>query len=227
MVILFIKIGSLVLLLGTLALYPTGFFFRPSLSSGPYDADGVKNLIVMIDCSIGDTPSYGAGIIFAIENGRMYIVTANHVVRRGDEQAKQIKVKFRWLPGETVVANLLDNFDNNLDLAVLSITKLRQLGDITGKIPLEKLRQSAEVGRRSNVYALGYPNRKPWDLSIDPDKVSDIRPNAITFRSNFVAVGHSGGALLDEEYSVIGLIQEDNPPDATVTHPRKTGPEKC
>jgi hypothetical protein len=41
--------------------------------------------------------------------------------------ATELRVQFRWLPGEQTEANLLTDADLALDLAVLSVSGLRRL----------------------------------------------------------------------------------------------------
>jgi S1-C subfamily serine protease len=76
----------------------------------------------MIKCRLGDKESFGAGIIFGYTASRIYIATANHVVRQGIDEAKNVRAQFRWLPGESIDAKLLEHVDSNLDLAVLVVT---------------------------------------------------------------------------------------------------------
>ncbi|MEE8587464.1 MAG: SUMF1/EgtB/PvdO family nonheme iron enzyme [Acidobacteriota bacterium] len=75
----------------------------------------------MIDAEIGGVPTFGAGIIFAHTRNRLYLATANHVVRKGLKDAQDLRLRFLSLPGEPVEAKLLEDRDADLDLAVLAL----------------------------------------------------------------------------------------------------------
>jgi S1-C subfamily serine protease len=98
--------------------------------------DDVTRYIVMIKCRLGRDDSYGAGIIFGAEaqSGRLYIATANHVVRGIENVAEGIQVEIKSRPGEHFPAKLLDNADGSLDLAVLS---LEGLNSSVGQTPFQ------------------------------------------------------------------------------------------
>src|SRR3954471_24591259 len=72
--------------------------------------EAVRPLVVMLDVRIGGSDDYGAGIIAAVTSNRIYIATANHVVRKDGKDAESIKVGFSWLPGETRTARLLGTY---------------------------------------------------------------------------------------------------------------------
>ena len=51
-----------------------------------------EQIVVMIRCTIDGEPSIGAGILVGSANDRLYVVTANHVVRRGATACADIRV---------------------------------------------------------------------------------------------------------------------------------------
>ncbi|HZT28628.1 MAG TPA: hypothetical protein VFA33_02005 [Bryobacteraceae bacterium] len=82
----------------------------------------IKNLVVVVRSAFPrGARDLGAGIIFGAALHRLYILTANHVVRQGVETAQAVDVEFRWLPGERSGARLLSTADTGLDVAVLSV----------------------------------------------------------------------------------------------------------
>ena len=62
------------------------------------DVEETSHLVVMLRDSLRDTPTVGAGIIVGRRDLRLYVVTANHVVRRGDAQAQGIAVTLKLAP---------------------------------------------------------------------------------------------------------------------------------
>ena len=80
------------------ALLAATFAAAPLASQG--ESGEAEQLVVMIRCTLDGKESIGAGIIFGAANDRLYVVTASHVVRHGAEEATDIRVELRSLPGE-------------------------------------------------------------------------------------------------------------------------------
>ncbi|MHC9062457.1 ankyrin repeat domain-containing protein [Nitrospira sp. CMX1] len=175
------------------------------------EPDSDTQLIVMITGKLGSEQTFGAGIIFGREKNRLYIVTANHVVRKGQEEARDLQVRLKSLPQKLLKANLLKQVDSELDLAVLSVE-----GTTTDEIDLCALRMDrlgqTNVKRGDAVYPVGNPNGMPWVMPAVPDRVAQVVGDQVMVQSTVISVGHSGGALLDESSNIIGMITADQPP---------------
>lgn len=169
-------------------------------------------LIVVINGQIGGMPTFGSGIIFAREKDRLYIVTANHVVRSGGAAASDLRVSLRSLPNKYLKAQLLPQSDRELDLAVLTVGDLATDGVDVCKLSLDRLADPSTVKRGVDVYPVGNPNGVAWGLPVKPDAISDVTGDNLVFQSTLIARGHSGGGLLNEGGQLIGLIQADEPP---------------
>ena len=160
----------------------------------------------------------GAGIIFGRGKDRLYIATANHVVRPGAVETMSLTVKLRSQPNIALSARLLGHRDKDLDLAVLSVEGLESrgvrscswyfgfLGDIRGG------NRRVELGKA--VYPVGHPSGMEWFMPVAADRVSGVTGDNIAFQSAVIAPGHSGGALLDESGYLVGMILKDQPPIA-------------
>lgn len=81
------------------------FGTRPGLAAEPKEE--ARRMIVMVRCTLGGAETLGAGIVVGSRSDRLYIATANHVVRRGLHEAEHLRVELRSLPGEVIEANLL------------------------------------------------------------------------------------------------------------------------
>ena len=174
--------------------------------------DRLKSLVVMIQGKLAGSDTIGAGIIVGVRGDRLYIVTANHVVRQGtQEEAQDLRVLFRWLPGESAPARLLTDVDHGLDLAVLSVTNLKAIS--LPKLPFDRLGDTTALKRTAPVYSVGYPNGRPWYSRVTPDAISEASTDLLKFESLFLAPGHSGGALVNERWELVGVIRSDQPPD--------------
>jgi S1-C subfamily serine protease len=168
--------------------------------------EAVKPLIVMITSQFADGPESGAGIIFGQANDRLYIATANHVVRKGVQEARPVQVEFKWLPGEAIEAMLLSDVNSDLDLAVLAVANVDRLNIPADVLRFDQLGDPSSLKLKDAVYLIG--NRDPpWRINVMPDKVFDKSDNSIFFETTHLDPGYSGGALLNEKYEVVGMIR--------------------
>ena len=169
--------------------------------------------IVMVRADYGEKEEFGAGIIFGREKDRLLIVTAHHIFK-GVGQPKNIGVRFRSMPENKYSPAKLLRFDDDggLDVAVLSVENLKEQGVDVCSIPFDRLGKTSRVQRGDAVYAVGNPNGVSWATPVIADKISQINGNLIDFQSNFIGEGHSGGGLLDERGSLIGMTIKDAQP---------------
>ncbi len=154
------------------------------------------NLVVAITGQIGATPAFGAGIVFARERDRLYIVTANHVVRVGGAAAEGVAVRLRSWPDKVIPAKLLPQNDAAMDIAVLAIDGLAARGVNVCDLGLDRLAAQDSAKRGEDVYAVGNPNGMAWAMPVRPDAISEVSAGQIVFQSTLLARGHSGGGLL-------------------------------
>ena len=201
------------------ALAMRGALLAATVAAAPLAAQGesgeVEQLVVMIRSTLDGKESIGAGIIFGASNDRLYVVTANHVVRHGADEASDIRVELRSLPGEPVRATLTTAFDAKLDLAVLSIAGVKAAGIDVAKIPFDRLGSPTSLSRGDGVFALGYPQGRPWGTNVAPAPISSTSDSLLTFETTLVSPGHSGGALLNQRREIVGVLLSVQPPDAT------------
>jgi len=179
----------------------------------------VKPLIVMLTAKFSDPDEerFGAGIIFGLGTDRIYIATANHLVRKGQQEAQSLRVRFKRLPGEEIEAKLLKDADPDLDLAVLAVANLARLGKLPFG-PFDQLGDPSSLKRGDSLYSVGNPRGRQWYLNVTPDKVAGKSGSAISFESAFIEPGHSGGALLDERMEMVGMIKASNPPEGVAAN---------
>jgi hypothetical protein len=188
------------LVTATLAAAPTS----PSLSVVSITPDAVAPLVVMIRGTIGDAPTAGAGVIISVANDRLYVATANHVVRRGMTDAREVQVRLQWLPGEWITARVLEHGDTTLDLAVIAVPE-------AGRLSLPKFawqvltRPDTLIPRKTGVFPIGYPGGNAWLIPAQPHIVTAVTTSVIRTEGNLVD-GHSGGALVTEDGGIVGLV---------------------
>lgn len=187
-----------------------GMALAASQMSGQADRqteDQIKNLIVVVRSSFADGADTGAGILFRAEPGHLLLLTANHVVRRGGSAAA-VDVEFRWNPGKRVKAQLLEAFDPILDLAVVSASAPAP----PNLLHFDRLGNPEKVSSGDSVFTVGHPNGIFWEASERPDVMSDKDGIHLFFQSNSIRPGHSGGALLNDKWELIGMLRSDQPP---------------
>ncbi len=169
-----------------------------------------KNLLVMIATQIDGEPQLGAGIIVGVADDKIYIATANHVVRRGSSEAKSIKVKLRWNRGDSVPAVLTEKFDSRQDVAILIIRNAARLR--VPDLPFALIGKTSLVNRGSKVYSVGYLPNAEWFSLPDPVSVTSTAAGQFKFFDSGIAPGFSGGGLFNEQWQLVGMIQRHNPP---------------
>ena len=183
--------------------------FAQETSSRPSPA---MRLIVMVNAALDGGENFGGGIIFGRSANGIFIVTANHVVRRGSIEAGNIRVKLRDASNTAIEAALLPNADKEMDVAVLKVTILRGHNFDPCSLTMDALGNVEEVRRGDGVYPVGAPNGIPWAMPVVPDRVAQLLDGQVIFQSSFITVGHSGGALLSENGQLLAMISADAPP---------------
>lgn len=174
--------------------------------------DEVKDGVVVILSKFKETEAYGAGLIAGHHGDVVYIATANHVVRRGPEQATGVEIRFRSVPERRVRATLLERFDPRLDLAVLAVST-READGLEPRMSQQISARDAQfVSRGEGVYSIGHPNGQLWWKNVTQDRFADVMGDVVRFESFSLAQGHSGGALVNSDNELIAMIRSDQPP---------------
>ncbi len=179
------------------------------------ELEQTEQLVVMIHGRLGVDEKIGAGIIVGAANGRLYVATANHVVRLGTRRATNLRVELRSRPGEPLPATLASNFDARADVAVLIVPIPTDFGLDSTTRAFDRLGDPTALARGDGVFALGNPQGRPWGMNVSPFAVSSVGDNLITFQATSVVEGNSGGALLNDRSEIVGMLLHVAPPEAT------------
>ncbi len=169
------------------------------ITEGP-ELDAAKSLVVMIEGKLGENPTQGAGIVFAVQGDLVYIATAYHVVRPGEKRATELKVRFWQRQTESFPAVHYDDASSEFDLAVIRARapglqfRLDRLGDV------DSFKES------DKAYAIGYPGTKRWGVTYNPGPVDDVQMAKLAVQSPYIKDGHSGGALIDDKKRLVGMV---------------------
>jgi hypothetical protein len=178
-----------------------------------------KRAVAMINAGFDGDTRPGAGIVFALANDRVYIATANHLVRRGARSATDIQAEFRWSPGEQFKAELLTHYDTSLDLAVIAVSGLTKTGAARAALSFDRIGDPsllAQGVRGDPVWAIGYPDGTAFDVSAG--QVSQVEAVVLKYRvPGLVPGGYSGGPVVDRNGLIVGAIRQDQPPNGEAT----------
>jgi hypothetical protein len=178
-------------------------------------AEKAKLVTVMINAKVDDSAVPGAGIIFALASGQMYIATANHLVRRGLSEATDILVEFRWLPGQPIRARLLNNYDPALDLAIV-VVDASEAHASRDRLSFDLQGSPSQLTLGAPVWGIGYPNGTAYDISTG--QFSKLEAVQLKYRVlGLVPGGYSGGTLIDRNGLILGMIRQDQPPNTDAT----------
>jgi Trypsin-like peptidase domain len=165
-----------------------------------------KGRVVMIRGTLNGEPNVGAGVIAGWETGRIYIFTANHVVRDDfATPAETITVEFRAPKGEFIPALLLNSADGTLDLAMLAV-EIKNLpeGFVEG-LPALSLGDVTTLQRGDSLYAVGYEGQQPWNI-LGSSSFAELGINDLNFESSKIDVGASGGGLFTQDWQLVGMV---------------------
>jgi Trypsin-like peptidase domain len=177
-------------------------------------SDEVKKLVVMLEADVGDNTLIGAGIVFAVARNRIYIVTADHVVRDKKEDeivpASNLIAKFWQLPGEEFQATLLEPLLTPLDMAVLTV-EVEDAKLSLDDFPFELL-TGGKIETSKKVISVGQGSGREWvDLQEDLNVISQ-QLGILEVQFFGVSQGDSGGGIFNENGELLGMTISDAQP---------------
>lgn len=176
----------------------------PALEAQDAPPEAAKRLIVKVSGKLD-----GAGIIFDVRGGYLFIITAYHVVKGSGPDG--VTVEFEFLRGVPVAADLR-NTNPNLDLAVLRIDldNRRLRGLALDQIPFDLLNASGVVEERAAVFPIGHPGGDEWFTPLTPARVLEVIFEA-EIRIEFACTpGYSGGGLFAADGALAGMMLREH-----------------
>jgi hypothetical protein len=205
-----------------------GFTWATLCMAQPHERtqEDARRLIVMINGEAPDAAVFGAGIIIGSSDKRLYILTANHVLRGGAGSQVFDKLRVRlWAPwsasrwvelGGDSVQPL--EYDTDLDVAALALELPESLGNYAQQIAVDCLTSSHAVSVRMPVHLIGQAGLVSWNYSTTGNQVAQ-KPTADLIQVETAveaASGYSGGGAFTSQWELVGLIQSDAPPELRV-----------
>lgn len=184
--------------IGVFGAIPVSAQNPPSLSK----AEQARTLIVKIRAK----NSFGAGILFSLRGGYLFIATANHVIQGSPKELEELFVEFEFLRGVMVQAEFVHAYPK-LDLAVLRVdienSRLRDAA--VAALPFDLLGKTLTLQRGDEVYPIGHPEGEDWDVPATPGVIKKVVAEEISFEPSCLA-GHSGGGLFDANWTLVGMM---------------------
>lgn len=165
-----------------------------------------EQLSVMIKASGNGGEQIGAGLIFGTAPGRVYVVTARHVLFREQQGASNVRVTLRGFPGETFTGEILTTDSRALDLAVLKVTADDDLSDHIESLRFDVFTPSTALKNGAQLIKLGNPEGKEWERTFEPDYVTRRGATELVVQSQTTTSGHSGGVMLNDKNRIVALI---------------------
>jgi hypothetical protein len=80
------------------------------------------------------------------------------------------------------------------------------------KLPFKRLHGDVKALKpNDDVYPLGQPQGQLWHVPLAPGKLLKVVGERISFQSDDIMPGYSGGALFNDSGELVGMITEDKP----------------
>lgn len=174
------------------------------------------DLVVMVDCPGG---SRGAGVIFKMQGDRLFVVTADHVVRKGRDVSgakgrplDDVRVYTHFAPGVANSGKVVrrSEEDPELDLAIIEVAGMTTID--RGQIPLDVLGDLDEfraraVNNQAKASVVGWHRDQKWNYLLE--SVKSMRGEQVrVYSPTFLDGGASGGAIFDDRQQLVGILQE-------------------
>ncbi|MEL7059897.1 MAG: trypsin-like peptidase domain-containing protein [Acidobacteriota bacterium] len=176
-------------------------------------AERAKDLVIWVSGSSGE----GSAVVFEVDGTFVHAMTAKHVVWRGG-RLDGLEARFRQWPGRSFAVEP-HRFHHDRDFATLRVDlsslkldeaairrvfKLDILGDPSR---LEPGRGTFPVGHSSSSNWLS-PERPAAFNSFDTSRAKDRSKDVLRIEQE-CPPGHSGGAVFDQDWSLVGVIFEN------------------
>lgn len=158
--------------------------------------------------------SDGAGILFHVDDKYAYGITAKHVVFQHGKLIEGLHAELRAWPGKQFPVEV-PRLHYEEDLAVfradLSSLRLSRAQVLEG-VPLNQLGASDKLDPGTALFSLGHSPDNAWIAPKQPVPFSrKAGANAFLFELACPR-GHSGGAVFDEHWRLVGMMIDVEPP---------------
>jgi hypothetical protein len=187
----------------------------PALAAGNnpdlyQDAESAERMVVRITAPNTE----GAGVLFNVDDRYVYGITAKHVVFQQGRAVEGLEVELRAWPGRrlpVVGFKLHHQEDMAAFWADLSSLNLSHQQILQG-VPLNKLGDSSRLDPGSSLWSLGHSPAGSWIAPQKPLSFARKDGDNIFLFDSSCPRGHSGGAVFDGQWLLVGMMIEEDPP---------------
>ena len=197
------------------ALLAAGATATPLAADGRADLfqDGVERAEALV-VRITAPTTEGAGILIHVDSRYAYGITARHVVFRQGRPVEGLQAHFRAFPNRQFPVETY-RLHHEEDVAVFR-ADFGALGlsahEVERLIPFDQLGSSMELDPGDTLHSMGHSTVGGW---ISPkEEIKFARSDGkIGFLFELACPqGHSGGAVFDEEWRLVGMMIEEERP---------------
>jgi len=158
----------------------------------------------------------GAGILFHVDERYAYVLTARHVLYQQGQLVEGLTVELRAWPGRQLQVDRESyRLHYEEDLAVFR-ADLRPLGlslqEALQGIPLDQLGASTELDPGDVLASLGHSTAGAWISLKTPVRFARGDGGSAFLFEPGCPPGHSGGAVFDERWRLVGMMIEEERP---------------
>lgn len=192
--------------------------FRQLEGNVPAEQDrlDVKRLVAMVTANFDEGTRLGAAIVIGYDESGVYLLTANHLVRRRDISGSQITatVQLNFLEMTPVGVSVTPFVSEERDMAILKAELSPQDMMRIREYRMDVLVPGARTSLKEDdpIYMLGQPQGRRWRMNGTPERLKVWSGPTYEFESALLDVGHSGGALLNGEFQILGMVRSQSAP---------------
>ena len=169
-----------------------------------------EDAIVMLDVKHRSHNESGAGIVISVQDTRIFIVTAKHVVVEAGRNAAEVRVRFKGTEARFQAQFAASQFSAGIDMAVVIVEDAKLANALGQALPWHLLRSRAHGLETQFAIIVGQGGGQSWAKSIAPEPIAKRDQKSIAIESKIVQPGFSGGGVFDPSGQLIGLILSDN-----------------
>ena len=155
---------------------------------------------------------YGAGVIFAIREGSIFIMTARHVVEQETPEKREkpeIGVIFKTDDTATYPAQGQLYLSKEKDVAFLVVKNNELAEKLESELDWHILPTSKSATESKYATIIGNGGGKQWTKPLAPERIISRRNDEIEIDSRSTRPGDSGGGVFDTNDQLIGIVIAD------------------
>jgi hypothetical protein len=163
-------------------------------------------VVVLLQAQLAERDVFGAGLLLPVLKGgeRHYVVvTANHLMRENLSEAANLSLEPLFATAQPVTATLTPDFDDALDIAVLSVDNASEFPPLNHRTVTEELSAGTPlrtIGQGGKAGTANIPETRAVLNYMDSQDIVLESPNLFA--------GDSGGGIFTEDWQLVGMLTQ-------------------